>query len=269
MQTQSSGTSSSTKKLTWQRCTLLLASTGMFTTAHAQTDEKYFEIGSIKVESRDVLIDGKEVCTNCVIEEYSLKDWNLKQELNQARRDDLLKDFGMSGGQSGDLSFEQIINYGVKLWKLIEAGKPVVKFQGVNANALPSTAAGDWLALENWQSPKGRIYSITYKNLYGMEVVRFDYRLLFSAGGSFEGNGKYISNVSVNAQNLWVAWGYDVDASAKVVNVINTASKANPVAGMEVLVDWRVKTVLRDMQSSTSFFLKGDGALMDLNGPAK
>jgi hypothetical protein len=249
----------------------MIIATAISMVASAQAkkiDEKYYQIGSVKIVTKEIVIqDQKQISGEKHVEELSIKDWDLKQELANERRENLFKKFEQSAG--GDISFDQIINYGAKLWKLVEANKPVVNFNGVNANALPSNVDGNWLALENWQAPKGSIYSVTYKNLYGAEVVRFDYRILFTSGGNLAGNGQYLSNVSVNPQNLWVAWGYNVEALAKVVNVINTSSKANPVAGMEVLVDWRVKTVLRDMRSSTSFFMKGDGEFVDLNGLTK
>ena len=245
-----------------------LLTVGSAVSAHAAEtlDQKYFEIASVKIETRDINL-GK-VCVDCQVSEYTFKQWNQQQDIIAKRRLETRRDFGILSDQSaGSISFDQIINYGTKLWKLIEAGKPVSNFQSAMANALPQSAEnGNWMALENWQEPKGRIYTATYKNLYGAEVVRFEYRILFTPGGTYEGKGQYLSNVNVQAQNLSVAWGYNVDAKAKVVNVINTGSKANPVAGMEVLVDWRVKTVLKDMRSTNSFFLKGDGSFLDLNG---
>jgi hypothetical protein len=253
----------------WSKAALAIAAVATMGSAQAEQDNKYFEIGSIKIETRDITItdeiSGEHICSACRAEEYSLNEWNQKQESAQLRREKILKEFGLNNDSGGDFTLDQIINYGAKLWKLIEKNKPVSNFATVNANALPAKVDGDWLALENWQAPKGRIYSVIYENLYGAEVVRFDYRMLFSSGGSHNGVGQYLSNVSVNPQTLSVAWGYNVEAVAKVVNVINTSSKANPVAGMEVLVDWRVKTVMKDIRSTTSFFIKGDGSFIDLN----
>ncbi|HVJ65218.1 MAG TPA: hypothetical protein VM901_08185 [Bdellovibrionota bacterium] len=245
---------------------LLTAGSVVSARAEGAIDQKYLEIGSVKIETRDINMGN--VCVDCKVSEYTIKEWNQQQDLIAKRRVQTRRDFGMLSEEgAGSITFDQIINYGTKLWKLIEAGKPVSNFADAMANALPQSAEnGNWMALENWQSPKGRIYTATYKNLYGAEVVRFEYRILFTPGGSYEGKGLYLSNVNVQAQNLSVSWGYNVDAKAKVVNVINTGSKASPVAGMEVLVDWRVKTVLKDMRSTTSFFMKGDGSFVDLNG---
>lgn len=245
------------------------AMAGLF--AHAQADSgridnKYFDISSVTIGIRDIDAQNNKVIHDLGVREYSLKDWNLQQVQQQKNREALLRSLRILNEDGDGAIISQVINFGSKLWKLIEDNKPVVQATSVSANALPAGTEGNWLALENWQNPRGRIYSVTYKNLYGMEVVNFDYRLLFSPGGSYNGQGQYLSNVSVNPQNLSVAWGYNVEADAKVVNVLNTGSKASPVAGIELLVGWKIKTVLKDMRSSTSFFVKGDGNFIDLNG---
>lgn len=230
-----------------------------------QVDQKYFEISSVQISSEDLDASGA-VINNLGTEEYTLKEWDQRQVTLQQNRTALLRKFGLLNQQSSsDFSLAQIINFGAKLWKLVEANKPVVAVNTTSANALPAGVEGNWLALENWQEPRARRHAVTYKNVYGIEVVNFDYRITYTAGGVHDGKGLYLSNVAVNPQNLSVAWGYNVEANAKVVNVLNTGTKNNPRAGMEVLVEWKIKTILKDMRSSTSFFVKGDGGFLDLN----
>lgn len=227
-------------------------------------DRKHLEPSEITIGIKDIDHLGNTT-KDLGYSTYSLKEWDLKQQDLQKNRELLLKKLALLNQGSEGISISQILNFGSKLWKLVEKNKPVSNLTTVTANALPANTDGNWLSLENWSEPRGRIYSVTYKNLYGIEVVNFDYRLTFTPGGSYQGSGQYLSNVAVNPQNLSVSWSYNVDATAKVVNVLNARSKANPLAGMEVLVDWRVKTVVKDMRSSTSFFVKGDGTFIDLN----
>lgn len=234
--------------------------------AKPAADNKYFEVGSVQISTRDITMGEKEICTECLTTEYSIKDWERQKLLQEKRRESIREQFGMYSQEKDEFMLGQIVNFGQKLWKLIEAGKPVVNFEGQSANALPLGTEGKWQSLENWQEPRGRIYTITYKNLYKVEVVRFEYRLLFTPGGTYNGKGQYLSNVAVNPQNLSVAWGYDVAATSKVVNVVNTGSRTDPVAGIELLVDWRIKTVANNLRSTTSFFVRGDGKFTDLNG---
>jgi hypothetical protein len=159
---------------------------------------------------------------------------------------------------------DKIINIGQKIWTLVEKGKPVLNEQLESANALPE-GVGNWQELEGWQAPVGRTYKVSYENLFGIEVVRFNFRLLYTYGGSYRGKGLYLTHVAVMPADVHVAWGYHLDASGGVPSVTNAGTSDDPVAGAQVDVRWNVKTVLKEGDYSASYFVRGDGAFKDLN----
>lgn len=156
-----------------------------------------------------------------------------------------------------DITLEDIVNIGQEIWKIVEAGKPVVNVTKASANALPRGVTC-WDELENWQRPKSVKYSASYRNGFGWEVVRFDFRLKYTAGGSHEGRGAYLTNVSV-LPDPDVLWGYDFKAEVKVDSIVNLGTKADPIAGMEISVNWIVKTIVKESQKTVSFFVDGHG----------
>jgi len=157
-----------------------------------------------------------------------------------------------------------IVRIGKEIWKVIEKNKPVVNASIDFANILPK-ANPNWMELENWKAPQSRVYHVQYKNLYNMTVVDYSYRVLFTSGGTFNGKGKYLSHVTILPANLNVLWGYRFNSEVKIANIVNQGTTESPVAGAEMQVTWSVNTPLVSSQSSSSYFMNGNGYFNDLS----
>ncbi len=163
-----------------------------------------------------------------------------------------------------EVILDKIIAIGDKIWKIIERNKPVVN-QNYKALSLVPEGATKWEQLEQWQMPKTKVYSMNYKNGFGMSVVTFDYRIAFTYGGSVNGKGAYLSQIQIEPALLNVAWGYTFNANGEVVNPTNAGTKANPIAAAELRMNWRVNTVLKHSEESSRFYVRGDGLFKDLS----
>ncbi len=159
---------------------------------------------------------------------------------------------------------DQIIAMGKKIWDIVEAGKPVVNIQTDRASALPQ-GSKSWAQYENWSNPASSVYKITYNNGYGMNVVTFSFRVVYTYGGQLNGKGRFLANVTVIPKDTTVAWGYTFNASTQIPEVVNVGTKVNPVAGMELDVNWVVKTAVKESRSSAAYFIRGDGTIVGLN----
>lgn len=159
---------------------------------------------------------------------------------------------------------EKIINLGEKIWKIIEANRPVVDSPTKSASALPNTVKSG-IELENWQLPKARAYRISYTNWYGLTVVDYTFRIVYTYGGSLDGTGKYLNNISVVPSNLEVSWGYSFKSEVEVADPVNLGTKTNPVAGVELRVIWKVDTVMKHQTKSLDLFIEGDGKMTVMN----
>lgn len=147
---------------------------------------------------------------------------------------------------------------GTRIWKLVEANRPVVHVESKVANALPRNVSC-WMDLENWKTPKVYRYNVKYTNLFGADVVNFTFRVIYTYGASYEGRGKYLSNVSVHPAELDVLWGYTFNSKIEVQRIVNLGTKEEPVAGMEMKLIWQVSTPIKDSQQSKIFFITGAG----------
>lgn len=157
-----------------------------------------------------------------------------------------------------NISWDQIIAIGEKVWEIVKAGKPVVKIETPVAHALPR-GLECWADLEHWQAPRTQTYEVKYKNGFGMEVVKFRFRLHYTYGGGKAEKGQYLANVTVLPAELNVMWGYNFDARVEVAQAINMGTTENPMAGLELNLRWNVKTVLKESENSFHFFVQGDG----------
>lgn len=175
-----------------------------------------------------------------------------------------------NGGGVGDglVVLDQIINTFQKIWKIIDDNKPVVDVKTQYAAALPKGLA-HWSDMGNWQPPKGTIYQITAKNVYGMTMINVRYQVLRTYGGSYAGRGKYLTGVTVEPLLVETGWGYhlSLDASVPDSSIVNVGTSENPVAGMMATLNFHISTSIKDSQGKGLYFLQGDGAFREVGGP--
>lgn len=157
-----------------------------------------------------------------------------------------------------DVAVDKIINIGTKIWKVVEAGRPISNFQQFKATALPQNASR-WDQLEQWQQPTSRVFSISYKNKMNVETVRFAFRVVLLYGGRVQNTGRYIGYATVEPVEMTTAWGWKFDATAKANSVYNLGTRTAPVAGMLLNVGWTAQTVLFKSTRSYDFYIDGLG----------
>lgn len=161
---------------------------------------------------------------------------------------------------TAEINFNDIINIGQQIWKIIENNKPVVNVTVNAGNAVPS-GIDNWLQMDSWKPLKSQTYKVSYKNGYGLSVVDFNFRVSYFYGGGVKGRGQYLANVTILPADLSVGWGYTFNAAVKIPMVVNIGSAEQPMAGMQVDLNWAIDTFVKHEESSLSFFVYGDGRL--------
>lgn len=161
------------------------------------------------------------------------------------------------------MTARQLIAFGKEVYKIIEAGKPVVNTgTATPISVLPKSEKGNYIDafdLENWKMPKSQKFRVVAKNGFGMKTITFEFMLIFTYGGSYEGKGAYITGAEVATTKVDVAWGYTLDADFKVQSIVNQGSTENPVAAAVLQIDYQMSTVLKDSRTSKKFMINGLG----------
>ena len=160
---------------------------------------------------------------------------------------------------------DNIINLGKKIWTLVEANHAVVSIATDRANALPQ-GISTWEHMQEWKTPSSRLFRVTYKNFFGMNVVDFTFRLIYTYGGSVNGKGLYLTQIGVIPADLLVRSGYTFNVHAFVPNITNAGTSESPMAAAEILVNWSLDNYAKHIEGSQSYYVRGDGYFEDMSG---
>lgn len=154
-----------------------------------------------------------------------------------------------------------LVALGEEIYRLVVKGKPTNKTSYAPISVVPKIngEAVDILDTEGWSVPVKRTFRVGYKNLYGIEVVVFQFSVLYSYNGSYNGAGKYLTSVQVVPESVRTLFGFDFTATMKLGGIQNQGTKANPVAGVTILVEHTVGSVMNAINKVNSFFITGRG----------
>lgn len=220
--------------------------------AHAEnnvkTQDPYFQISEITVE----LLENSQGFNSDLSDKH-----NIQQDPE-------------SGSEIGDVIsvMREIIAFGKEIYKIVEAGKPVINTKYAAISVLPlDTEFGRDINptdLSDWKAPKFAKFKVSYKNGYGVEVVSFTYNINMSPGGKYQGKGSYITNAQIVPENISVAWGYTFNSTMSLVGLTNIGSEEDPVAGATLQLSYSVSTVVKEIRSKMTIFIAGDGTIQQL-----
>lgn len=165
-------------------------------------------------------------------------------------------------------TLDQIVNLAEKVWNIIKANAPVVNIAVNYANAVPY-GTSHWTQLQGWSKPMTRKYAFSMKNGFGGEVVKVVYQVHWTPKGNLQGKGKFLTGVTVEPLSVNAAWGYTVDLRAQVPDstVANVGTHEDPVASMQVQLNWKVSTALKVIEQKAVYYVQGDGLMQEIATP--
>lgn len=173
------------------------------------------------------------------------------------------------GGNISEIAMivDGLLAIGKKIWPIIDANRPVINTTGlVPAISVIPQFDKDARNVElhqmaGWSMPKVASYRISYKNLYGGELLGFTYTIFFQHNGSHNGNGKYLTSLKVQASEVSAAWSINFDAVSELINVANVGSSMDPVASAIIQVSYKVRGLFNEMRNAQSFYVDGNGQI--------
>jgi hypothetical protein len=235
---------------------LLLALLGVgVVQANDEINEEYLTLSTLEV--RKISTDVLNQETAQVL--YKMNIDQVTQNIPGAPNEKGLLNGGKVGKVIGVAS--DLVALGEGIYNLVNKGKPSNKSSYAPITVIPRVGGKyvDIMETENWSVPKKVTYQIIYKNLYGMEVVKFRYSVIYSFGGTYNGKGAYITAAQIIPDSIMTSWGFDFSAHMKLGGIQNHGSKENPVAGAIMIMEYRVETVLQASLESDSYHITGRG----------
>jgi hypothetical protein len=154
------------------------------------------------------------------------------------------------------IDWNDIINKGEKIWKIIQDNKAVLNATSLYANALPKGVEAS--ELEGFSDPQFKSYRMYGKNGFGFTVYDVTYTVVHRYNGSYEGKGKYLENVTVLPHKVSALWGYTLNLAVTNVSTVNCGSKADPVGSILLELYFRVSTIMKVSEYRNVFEFRGD-----------
>ncbi|MBA2403935.1 MAG: hypothetical protein H0V66_04120 [Bdellovibrionales bacterium] len=160
----------------------------------------------------------------------------------------------------------ELVALGEDIYKLVQKGKPSNTTSYAPISVIPKVGDThvDIFETENWTIPRKNTYVISYKNLYGMEVVKFRYSVIYSYGGTYKGKGAYITAAMIVPESIMTSFGFTFSATMKLNGIMNHGTKENPVAGAIMAMEYTVETFLQASLESDSYHVTGRGGFKQL-----
>ena len=161
---------------------------------------------------------------------------------------------------------DDLVALGERIYALVQKGKPNVTTVYAPLNVVPKDPSTRQYVmpedLEGTSAPVTRKYVAVVKNYLNMEVVRFEYMLMFSHSGSYNGRGKFIQNAIIIPMKVHAVYGWDFSATMKVIGVSNQGTARNPVAAATMAMNYTVKSVGTAIDRTQVISLTGAGGLV-------
>lgn len=160
----------------------------------------------------------------------------------------------------------ELVALGESVYQLVIKGRPTTKTTYAPISVIPNVNGqpADIFELEGWSVPVKRSYEIKYRNLYNVAIVTFKFSVVYSYSGKLNGKGSYLTAVQVIPEYVKTMWGWDFEATMKLGGIQNQGSKANPVAGATVMIEYTTKSVMNSVTQVSSFFITGKGGFRKL-----
>lgn len=159
-----------------------------------------------------------------------------------------------------------LVALGEEIYVLVQKGRPNLTTQYAPISVLPREAGRtiDALDLDGWKMPISRTVTVNFKNLVGMAMAGIEYKVIFSYGGRYNGKGAYITNAQIIPSKAHAHYGVDFDVKMKLSGLTNHGSRANPVAGAMLQIQYKASTVMSNVERSDTYQITGRGQIQKL-----
>ena len=101
--------------------------------------------------------------------------------------------------------------------------------------------------------------------MFGQPAGGFDYRITYFFGGSYQGKGKFLGQISVVPTNIHLKTDRTLKMKVELASVINFGSESDPVAGAQIIINWSSPTTTRYEMYSAEYLIYGTGEIQDLS----
>jgi hypothetical protein len=156
-----------------------------------------------------------------------------------------------------------IVALGEAIYELVKKGKPSNVTEYAPISVVPrdpmTKEIVDVFELEGFSMPVEKSFLAKVKNVTGQVVVDFNYKVIYSYGGSYNGAGKFITNVLVVPGSVKTSYGWEFNSTMKLSGIMNHGTKADPVAGVMVTIKYQMNSWSAAHERNDTIYINGRG----------
>lgn len=165
-----------------------------------------------------------------------------------------------------------VVALGEEIYKLVEHGRPQVTTAYEPISILPrdpsNTAANpaeryavDPFDMEGFSAPVEKMITAKVKSPVGTEAVTFQYKVIYSYGGSYNGTGRYLTGINIIPASIKVSHGWTFDSSMKLTGMMNHGTRANPIVGAMITIKYKMSSMRQAFERNDTIYISGDGSM--------
>jgi hypothetical protein len=162
-----------------------------------------------------------------------------------------------------------IVALGEAVYELVKKGRPTNVTEYAPISVVPRDPTTkeyiDPFELEGFSFPVEKNFVTNIKDGTGSNAVTFSYKVLYSYGGSYNGKGRYLTNVIVVPGSVRTSFGWDFNATMKLSGIMNHGTKADPVAGIMITLKYQMNTWSSAFERNDTIHITGNGELKNYN----
>jgi hypothetical protein len=115
--------------------------------------------------------------------------------------------------------------------------------------------------MEGFSFPVEKMISAKIKSPTGGAAVEFNYKVIYSYGGSYNGVGKYLTGINIIPASVKVGHGWTLNSSMKLTGIMNHGTRANPIVGAMITVKYNMSSTTRAFERNDTIYISGDGSM--------
>ncbi len=167
---------------------------------------------------------------------------------------------------------KDVVALGEAIYALVEHGRPkvttdyapidIVPRDPSNTEADPAKRyAVSPFDMEGFSMPIEKMITAKVKSPTGGEAVVFQYKVVYSYGGTYNGVGKYLTGINIIPASIKVAHGWTFNSSMKLTGMMNHGTKADPIVGAMITIKYSMSSMTQAFERNDTIYIRGDGQM--------
>jgi hypothetical protein len=167
---------------------------------------------------------------------------------------------------------KDVVALGEAIYTLVEHGRPKITTEYAPIDIIPRDPtntesdpakkyAVSMMDMEGFSFPVEKMITAKVKSPTGKQAVIFQYKVVYSYGGSYNGAGKYLAGINIIPANIQVAHGWTFNSTMKLTGMMNHGTRQNPIMGAMITIKYSMSSQTQAFERNDTIYITGNGQM--------